>query len=380
MVRQNLEFGVSFKGGRLMLKKIGLVIILMLFSLNLFSCGKKEELFKFNYIKEEDAYEVTVSSNPKITDDIKTLEIPSTYNGKKVLKVYGFSGGFANLSSIIIPVGIEDVVGFKKRDYLNQDDYVFISLPSSLKYIDDDSFHNIGFVEVTISSNLFLNGGHCSWDKIRFLKGTKIIPERFAADNYILKEIYMESIEVIEDSAFERCSYNLKKIVLSNNLKQIGNNAFANCFEIEEIVIPGSLKTISNYCFNHNTSLKQITIEEGVETIGVEAFSNTNPVSIELPTTMEYLYESAFSFCKSLKNIKLNNGLLYIGKEAFKNCDSLEEIIIPGSVRIIEENPFLKCDNLKKIYIEAASLPSEWKWNPSDLNCEIVWGYKEVVE
>ena len=72
-----------------------------------------------------------------------------------------------------------------------------------------------------------------------------------------------------------------EKVVLPNNLIQIGKKSFANCSGLREIVIPDTVKFIGN-----------------------EAFAN----------------------CKNLEKVTLPNNLVYMGKDVFINCDKLSEL------------------------------------------------------
>lgn len=83
---------------------------------------------------------------------------------------------------------------------------------------------------------------------------------------------------------------------------------------------------------------------------------NGSATELEIPSilggyTVKEIFWRAFSGCKSLKKVKLCDGLEIIGFCAFKECDRLEEIIIPNTVRTIDTGAFGKCKSLKKIKI-----------------------------
>ena len=56
--------------------------------------------------------------------------------------------------------------------------------------------------------------------------------------------------------------------------------------------------------------------------------------------------------CSSLVNINLPDTLTYIGEQAFSGCTKLREIKIPDSVKVINEDAFEDCPSLERIYIK----------------------------
>ena len=73
--------------------------------------------------------------------------------------------------------------------------------------------------------------------------------------------------------------------------------------------------------------------------------------TIELPNTLEDIYNYAFAGCSVLTDIVIPNGVGEIGEYAFQNCISLQEIAIPSSVEEIEANAFEGCISLSRLTI-----------------------------
>jgi len=92
--------------------------------------------------------------------------------------------------------------------------------------------------------------------------------------------------------------YDLKNVIIANDVEIIGNNAFVNCFSLEGVIIPKSVRQINDYTFYG---------------------------------------------CYSLKNVLMSKGLEYIGFYAFNGCKKLKDIYIPESVEEIEEDAFKDC-------------------------------------
>lgn len=114
------------------------------------------------------------------------------------------------------------------------------------------------------------------------------IPSSVSYNNREYKVVGMAS------SSFSKSS--LKRVVLSEGLEAISNNAFYNCVNLSEITIPTTLKEISSSAFGNCTSLKNISLNEGLQSIGSNAFKGcVGLISINLPQTLQELGRQAFS-------------------------------------------------------------------------------------
>ena len=113
--------------------------------------------------------------------------------------------------------------------------------------------------------------------------------------------------------------------------------------------------------------IKEIILPSTLVTIGCEAFSHfSNLEKINFPNSIQIIEDAAFSFCKSLKHIELNEGLKRICIDAFYSCD-LEELYIPSTVNYIDSPIALNNKNLKKIII------SEDNPYYSDMGCNVIY-------
>jgi len=81
-----------------------------------------------------------------------------------------------------------------------------------------------------------------------------------------------QGVEVIEDSAFWRCS-RLTAVSLPEGVAVIGRNAFNGCSALAEVVLPEGLEVIRESAFRYSHSLVRVTLPASVETIGKDAFS-----------------------------------------------------------------------------------------------------------
>ena len=167
----------------------------------------------------------------------------------------------------------------------------------------------------------------------------------------------LESIEIpdgvksIEDDAFYNCKL-LKSVKLPNGLTSIEDRTFCNCSSLTNIEIPNSVTSIGYMAFDGCVSLKSIEIPNSVTSIGEHAFRYCSSLkSIIIPDGVTNIYADTFAHCTSLKSIELPNSLTSIGDYAFNGCMSLESIELPNSLVNIGESAFEGCKALTSIKI-----------------------------
>lgn len=85
---------------------------------------------------------------------------------------------------------------------------------------------------------------------------------------------------------------------------------------------------------------------QGVTTIGRDGFSRCPITSIELPSTVTSIGQSAFYQSTTLTSITIPNSVTSIGQGAFNGCTGLTTISIPDSVTSIATQAFQNCSNL----------------------------------
>ncbi|MFI3328355.1 MAG: leucine-rich repeat domain-containing protein [Rikenellaceae bacterium] len=121
----------------------------------------------------------------------------------------------------------------------------------------------------------------------------------------------------------------------------------------------------------------RLVVPEGYTSIRHRAFSGEKWLrSVELPSTMEEICESAFSDCKSLEqvdlggvkhivygafedckaleSVKMTSSLREIGGSAFAGCTALRSVVIPESLTKIESYLFARCESLEHIEIASS--------------------------
>lgn len=107
----------------------------------------------------------------------------------------------------------------------------------------------------------------------------------------------------------------LRKLILPDSVKEIGDYAFSGCDKLEELQLPKELSYCGACAFSSCDALKEIRIPEGVEDLG-----------------------NKVSYCDKLTKIYLPDSMKELS-EGIEGCDSLQEIVIS------DNNPYLEADS-----------------------------------
>lgn len=230
-------------------------------------------------------------------------------------------------------------------------------------------------------------------------------------DTSNIKKIVMpDTVTYIGEYAFGDYddSVPLEEIVLSKNLKIIGQFAFSRCFELKSIDIPESVTEIENGAFSGCYSLKNFNVSQkvnfgdrvfgdypwssipalsedynawlyddnasdffvwngclfayrgssktpvipsGVSGIGNGVFKDSDITSVTIPDGVRYIGNGAFQNCNYLTNIKIPKSVQKISGYAFYECSSLSSVTFSVGLKSIEDNAFGYCESLKKLVL-----------------------------
>ena len=126
----------------------------------------------------------------------------------------------------------------------------------------------------------------------------------------------------------------MEDAVLGENLKSVGDSAFAGCANLKGIIIPDSVTGIGGRCFSGCGSLAYVKIGAGVCVISEGTFGN----------------------CKSLPEITIPKTVDSIGNDVFYGCTSLADVTIADRETELKlgsngSNPMFSSCPLKSVYI-----------------------------
>ena len=142
----------------------------------------------------------------------------------------------------------------------------------------------------------------------------------------------------------------LEKVVISNGVTSVGENAFFWCDKITSVTIPSSVESIGAGAFYSCKALTSVNIPDGVESIGEDAFKYCDGLKeVTFPSSVKSIGEGAFSNCyyeetdddykitysRGLEKVIIQYGVETIGVQAFYMCKKLNTIELPDSVKSI---------------------------------------------
>ena len=223
-----------------------------------------------------------------------------------------------------------------------------LSLPSTIKHIDEASFNSAyNLTSFIVDEN---NEYFSSKDGILFNKDmTRLVstPIQHDAKTYTIPS----SVKEIAPYAF----YINRTIEHVNfvNVEKIGGYAFYNSSALKEFTAPSSLLSIGEYAFYQNTNLATITFNDKLETISDSSFYGLLKIrSLTFPSSLKTIGPNAFFKCDRLANISFNEGLEEIGTTAFSNLTSITSITLPSTIKKVGNSAFSACDHLEEVIFE----------------------------
>ena len=95
---------------------------------------------------------------------------------------------------------------------------------------------------------------------------------------------------------------NVKVVRFHSNVTEVSNDMFKGCKQLKKVVLNEGLKKIGDYAFHESYQLEHIN----------------------LPSTVTDIGEGAFSECCNLKGLRSNEGLNRIRTHSFSYCSKLE--------------------------------------------------------
>ncbi len=217
----------------------------------------------------------------------------------------------------------------------------------------------------------------------------------------LIRGVYVgDGIKDIGDEAFFACS-NLEQVSLPESLSVIGWNAFGYCASLDEIEIPESVYEIGARAFYETPWLKKqgdfalvndiliayqgeksvITIPENVWTIGTGAFwGNDTLTSVTIPYGLEFIDGYAFFDCTRLKSVTIPQSVAHIGGEAFSWYDeerdetkALSNLTISG-YRGTEAQEFAQYYQIKFKELFEHATPAISKLENVNGGIKLTWG------
>ncbi|MCR5836704.1 MAG: leucine-rich repeat domain-containing protein, partial [Lachnospiraceae bacterium] len=302
-------------------------------------------------------YDCKSLENVEVPDSVANIGSSSFFNCTSLTEVllpssltqieYGLFDNCISITSIRIPDSVE-IIG--DRAFYNCTSLKAVTMPCSAKCAEDNTrgiFTNCEKIEkLTLTKG---TGTMAEWvshrtpqyesreslKEVVLSKGIKnISPYAFSECNKLTTCKIPKSVEKIGKMAFAYCSsYDAPE--LHENITYIGADAFKNTsYYLDENNWEGGLLYLNNYLLECKTDVKgNVKIKEGTTVIANEAFQHHcyDITNVELPNSLLYIGEYAFSMCYGLKEITILKNIINIGDDAFEDCKGLENIFVEDS-------------------------------------------------
>jgi len=208
-----------------------------------------------------------------------------------------------------------------------------ITLPDSLKYIGNYAFSgNRQLQSISFGNGLSYLGkfslGLTGLTDVTLPSSLKKIEESTFLSTPLVKINIPNSVTSIDSMAFERT--NLVSIIIPDSVETLGFRVFAES-PLESVNLGSGLKKIDRYAFI-NTKLRSITIPSTVKEIGQGAFANTQLTDLEIPNSITVIENEVFLGITTLARISIPDGIVKLGPWAFERNYSLTSILYCGKI------------------------------------------------
>ena len=158
---------------------------------------------------------------------------------------------------------------------------------------------------------------------------------RFAPSNYIIPEKVRCGGKYYTVTAIDKWAFSwhegLQSIVIADTITEISGDeavgAFYSCKNLQKVVLSKNLKEIGEYTFSHCINLTEINLPDTLVTIREEAFSLTSIASIDIPASVKKIEKNVFRRT-NLKNFYLPATVTDFDKLALAEISSLECITV----------------------------------------------------
>ncbi len=264
-------------------------------------------------------------------------------------------------AKIIIPPRNEaglDVVAIEDNAFSGLDTVTLIEIPDSVKSIGVYAFAECSNLrEVTLPNSIttipaFAFNKCYSLRRISLPSGiTSIENDAFALCSDISEIDLPEGLERIGDSAFRECQ-SLLTINLPTSLEHIGSYAFWGCSGLRTFNTSpdGNLFSIGNEAFANCHQLQEFAIYPTVKDIGSGIFKDCYDLgNVTFRAETDKIPDNMFSGCSHLTSFEIPNNIEIIGNEAFYNCSSLMSLTLPSGLHTVGDNAFAGCDTIYTI-------------------------------
>ena len=274
----------------------------------------------------------------------------------------------SNLENIVIGTGVE-VIPF--YCFSNCKKLLSIIIPSNVIEIKGTAFENCSSLQDVI----FEDGNkplYLGYSTYQLDLGSKRYYGLFRhsplTNVYIGRNLEYEITESPTTTPFSGKS-NLKNIIISDCVTNIGICLFYNCSSLTDVELQNSVVSIGDKAFYGCSALANIELPNSITSIGSYAFYGCSALTnMELPNSITSIGSYAFYGCSALTNMELPNSITSIGSYAFYGCSDLVSIEFPDTVVSFGDRVFENCSSLNAIYIDDITTWCKYKFTSQTYN------------
>jgi uncharacterized repeat protein (TIGR02543 family) len=259
-------------------------------------------------------------------------------NGVEYIGVDAFNG--SRLNSITIPVSVKTI---EENAFYNNDlnEVIFID-NSYISYIGKNAF------SINSLTNILLPPNHADPNFIEYKKGDgTIVTEITEFTDFYYANIPYELTDedvIVTEGMIDTCTYDFvyKNIIIPETLDGqavigISDGGVFKSKDIVSVQLPTTLEYIGSHAFSSN-NIASLNIGSNVEIIGDSAFSSNSLVILDIPDAVISI--GASSFCDNdIDNLTLGNSVQIISDSAFYQ-NFINELTLPNSLLVIDGEAF----------------------------------------
>lgn len=208
----------------------------------------------------------------------------------------------------------------------------------------------------------------------------EIPPAAFLGFPNLTTVVLSPDVKSIGEGAFAGCE-KLVSIKNISSVEKIGNFAFSGCKALNDVEMPGTLRRIGDYAFDKCSSIGILDMSSCMQlaSIGVRAFAqNTQLAAVKFPASLTTIQDAAFAGCSHLQTLVMPASIHNMGEGVFAACSHLVSadisecniqvlpawtfsacslltgVELPQSLLNIDEGAFAYCFSLQTIALPAS--------------------------
>lgn len=156
---------------------------------------------------------------------------------------------------------------------------------------------------------------------------------------------------------YEQVDTGISNLTIPNSVKTIGKKSFYNCYNLKRVVMSNQILEIPESAFAVAKADNLRKCDWRVKPAdAIEAGQYLTERVVTLPNELEIIGNNVFQNNANMKlaGVGLPGTLQQIGNYAFADCHSLESIVIPSKVKTIGNYAFWSCSEYEKYSIIGA--------------------------